>query len=616
MSGSLAITLLAALGAALVLGTIAHRLRMAPMIGYIAAGLVVGPFTPGFVANTDEVQALADIGVALLMFSIGIQFRIAELWQVGRLVLIGAPLQVAITMGLGVGTSVLLGIPFIEALFIGASVSVCSSVVLAKVAGERDLEATLHGRIALSWSIVQDLLTVVLVVLLSAVAAPAEDPFVGALLSSTIALGFVAGVLVVGSRVLPALLGRIAHLGSRELFIVAVAVVAIGTAALAHEVGVSVALGAFVAGLALAESDLAASVLGEIVPLRELFATVFFVFIGLLLQPGVVLAGWPIVLTLLLLITLGKALPITGIVAVGGHRLPMALRVGGLLGQSGEFSFVLATVGLELGVLGSETFSQAMGAVVLSILAAGPLAAGAARLGDWVGSRAAPSEPMPEVSPAAEMRRHTIVAGYGTVGRTVARVLQARGIPWVAVDADYPMVRAALQSGRADHLWQRRHAIRPGRGSDRPGQHGGLRHGRLAGHPPGHAARAAPQRTPARGGPRALGPGGERPAADGRGAGHHRRARAGQRAGAPYAVALRRQRARDRRHPAAALLDRQPSGQASPIRSTSSSRLSTTSAGRALPARWIRPHGPRRTQTARMPAAAAGMTSLSTRSPA
>jgi monovalent cation:H+ antiporter-2, CPA2 family len=432
MTGSLAITLLAALGAALVLGTIAHRLRMAPMIGYIAAGLVVGPFTPGFVANTEEVQALADIGVALLMFSIGLQFRMAELWQVGRLVLIGAPLQVAITMALGVGTSVLLGIPFIEALFIGASVSVCSSVVLFKVAGERDLEATLHGRIALSWSIVQDLLTVVLVVVLSAVAAPGEDPFVGAILSSAIALVFVAGVLVIGSR---------------ELFIVAVAVVAIGTAALAHEVGVSVALGAFVAGLALAESDLAASVLGEIVPLRELFATVFFVFIGLLLQPGVVLAGWPIVLTLLLLITLGKALPITGIVAVGGHRPPMALRVGGLLGQSGEFSFVLATVGLELGVLGSETFSQAMGAVVLSILAAGPLAAGAARLGDWVGARAAPSKPMPEVSPAAEMRRHTIVAGYGSVGRTVARVLQARGIPWVAVDADYPMVRAALQSG-------------------------------------------------------------------------------------------------------------------------------------------------------------------------
>jgi CPA2 family monovalent cation:H+ antiporter-2 len=447
MTGSLAITLLAALGVALVLGTIAHRLRMAPMIGYIAAGLVVGPFTPGFVANREEVQALADIGVALLMFSIGLQFRLAELWQVGRLVLIGAPLQVAITMALGTGTSLLLGISFIEALFIGAEVSVCSSVVLAKVAGERDLEATLHGRIALSWSIVQDLLTVVLVVALSAIASPAEDPLVGALLSSVVALGFVAAVLVVGSRVLPALLGRIAHLGSRELFIVAVAVVAIGTAALAEEVGVSVALGAFVAGLALAESDLAASVLGEVVPLRELFATIFFVFIGLLLEPGVVLAGWPIVLALLLLITLGKAIPISGIVAVSGHRLPVALRVGGLLGQSGEFSFVLAAVGLELGVVGSETFSQAMGAVVLSILAAAPLAAGAARLGDWLGSRWAPAEELPRVSPAAEMRRHTIVAGYGAVGRTVARVLEARRIPWVAIDADYPMVRGALEAG-------------------------------------------------------------------------------------------------------------------------------------------------------------------------
>ncbi|HEX6475049.1 MAG TPA: cation:proton antiporter [Candidatus Limnocylindria bacterium] len=447
MTGSLAITLLAALGVALVLGTIAHRLRMAPMIGYIAAGLVVGPFTPGFVANREEVQALADIGVALLMFSIGLQFRLAELWSVGRLVLIGAPLQVAITIALGTGTSILLGIPFIEALFIGAEVSVCSSVVLAKVAGERDLESTVHGRIALSWSIVQDLLTVVLVVVLSAIAAPAEDPFVGALLSSVVALGFVAAVLVVGSRVLPALLGRIAHLGSRELFIVAVAVVAIGTAALAEEVGVSVALGAFVAGLALAESDLAASVLGEVVPLRELFATIFFVFIGLLLEPGVVLAGWPIVLALLLLITLGKAVPISGIVAVSGHRLPVSLRVGGLLGQSGEFSFVLAAVGLELGVVGSETFSQAMGAVVLSILVAAPLAAGAARLGDWFGARSAPEEDLPRVSPAAEMRRHTIVAGYGAVGRTVARVLEARRIPWVAVDADYPMVRGALDAG-------------------------------------------------------------------------------------------------------------------------------------------------------------------------
>ena len=411
MSGSLAITLLAALGAALVLGTIAHRLRMAPMIGYIAAGLVVGPFTPGFVANTEEVQALADIGVALLMFSIGIQFRMAELWQVGRLVLIGAPLQVAITMGLGVGTSVLLGIPFTEALFIGASVSVCSSVVLAKVAGERDLEATLHGRIALSWSIVQDLLTVVLVVVAVGGRGTRRRPVRGRApvqhhrpgLRGRSPGGRLAGAAGAAGPHRPPRLARAVHrrrggggdrhggAGPRG-----------GRVGGARGVRRRPGAGGVGPGGQRARRDRAAA---------ELFATVFFVFIGLLLQPGVVLAGWPIVLTLLLLITLGKALPITGIVAVGGHRLPMALRVGGLLGQSGEFSFVLATVGLELGVLGSETFSQAMGAVVLSILAAGPLAAGAARLGDWVGSRAAPSEPMPEVSPAAEMRRHTIVAG-------------------------------------------------------------------------------------------------------------------------------------------------------------------------------------------------------------
>jgi CPA2 family monovalent cation:H+ antiporter-2 len=150
---------------------------------------------------------------------------------------------------------------------------------------------------------------------------------------------------------------------------------------------------------------------------------------------------------LLLLITLGKAVPVTGIVAAGGHQLPMALRVGGLLGQSGEFSFVLAAVGLELGVVGNESFSQAMGAVVLSILAAGPLAAATARAGDWLDRRAPATTQPAETSPAAEMRRHTIVAGYGAVGRTVARVLEARGIPWVAVDADYPMVRGALANG-------------------------------------------------------------------------------------------------------------------------------------------------------------------------
>jgi len=448
MTGSLAITLLAALGAALVLGAVAHRLGLAPMIGYIAAGLLVGPFTPGFVADREEVLGLADIGVALLMFSLGLRFRLEELAETGRLVLIGAPVQVALTTGLGTGVALLMGSPLPEALFLGAVVSISSTVVLAKVAGESTLETTLHGRLALGWTIVQDLLTVVLVVVLSAVASESDQPVLDGLVSISVALAFVAGVLLVGGRVLPALLSRVALLGSRELFVVAIAVLSIGTAAAAGALGVSVALGAFVAGLALAESDLAASVLGEVVPLRELFATIFFVSVGILLQPAALLAGWPIVLVLLLLIVLGKGLPIAAMTRLAGHPPGTALRTAGLVAQGGEFSFVLATVGLELGAIGQETFSQAMGAVVLSILLAAAVASGAARIGDALERR----WPMPELGSdvrrrAAELRRHAVVIGYGHVGRSVARVLEGRGIPWVGVDADYPMVRAAIGRG-------------------------------------------------------------------------------------------------------------------------------------------------------------------------
>lgn len=443
MTGSLALTILAALGTALVLGAVAHRLRLSPMIGYVAAGLIVGPFTPGYVADREEVLGLADIGVALLMFSLGLRFRLGELASVGRLVLIGAPIQVGISLALGAGAALAFGAGIVEALFIGAVVSVCSSVVLVKVAGETTLQTTLYGKLALGWSLVQDLLTVVLVVVLSTLAGEGGR-VIDALAVTAVALGFVAGVVVIGSRLLPAMLGRVALLGSRELFVVAVAVLALGTATLASALGVSVALGAFVAGLALAESDLATSVLGEVVPLRELFATIFFVSVGILLQPAAILAGWPVVLLLLLLIIGGKALPMAAIIRLAGHRPGTALRAAGLVAQGGEFSFVLATVGLQLEALPADAFSQAMGALVISILLAEPVARGAARLGQWV-ERRTPESGAPELP--ANLRRHVVLLGYGTVGRTVARVLEGRSIPWVAVDVDYPLVRAAAARG-------------------------------------------------------------------------------------------------------------------------------------------------------------------------
>jgi CPA2 family monovalent cation:H+ antiporter-2 len=327
-------------------------------------------------------------------------------------------------------------------------VSICSSVVLVKVAGESILENSLHGRLAFSWSIVQDLITVVLVVVLSAIAVESDQPLLDALQATALAAAFVAAVLIGGSRVLPAVLSRVAMLGLRELFVVAVAVVAIGTAATATLVGVSLALGAFVAGLALAESDLAASVLGEIVPLRELFATLFFVSVGILFAPAAVAGGLAIVLLLLALIVVGKAVPIAGILSVAGQAPGVAVRTGALVAQGGEFSFVLATVGLQVGAVSSDAFSQVMGALVLSILLAAPVAAAGARLGDRLEARFPLRVPEAAgANPAEGLRRHVIIAGFGAIGRSVARLLEGRGIPWVAIEGDYQRARTAIAGG-------------------------------------------------------------------------------------------------------------------------------------------------------------------------
>jgi CPA2 family monovalent cation:H+ antiporter-2 len=442
----LELTLLIALAAALVLGAVAHRLGIPPMLGYIVAGLAVGPATPGFVAGREEVLALADVGVALLMFSIGLQFSIAELRLAGTRILAGAPVLVATTMAIGAGTGLALGWDLIEALFIGAAVAICSTVVLVKVAGEAALHTTTYGRTALGISIVQDLVTITLVVVLSAIGSRAEESLESLVLSGAIALGFVALVVIGGSRALPRLLAFIAGLRSRELFVIGVAVIAIGTAFAAAALGVSVALGAFVAGLALADSDLTASVLGEIVPLRELFSTFFFVSIGVLLQPVAIFEAWPIVLALLLIITFGKAVPAAILATLDGQRPSSALRAGALVGQSGEFSFVLASTGLTLGAVRPETFSLAMGAVVISILTSEPLLAGARRLGDWLDSRTSRPE-LPGDEPGAGLRRHAVILGYGRVGRSVARVLESRGFAWVAVEGDYAIAREARIGG-------------------------------------------------------------------------------------------------------------------------------------------------------------------------
>jgi monovalent cation:H+ antiporter-2, CPA2 family len=434
-------TLLVALVAALALGAVAHRVGLPPMLGYIVAGLVVGPATPGPTVGDEEVLALADIGVALLMFSIGLQFSIGELRSVGARILGGTPVQVAITMAIGTATGLVLGWELLEALFIGGAVAICSTVVLVKVVGEEALHTTSYGKTALGVSIVQDLVTVVLVVTLSALGSDDVGSPLGLAARAAIAIGFVVVVIVGGSRVLPRLLGMIAGLRSRELFVIAVAVIAIGLAFAASALGVSVALGAFVAGMALADSDLTDSVLGEIVPLRELFSSFFFVSIGILLDPAAIVAAWPVVIALLLIITFGKAVPISVLARLDGQQPSSALRSGALIGQSGEFSFVLASAGVTVGAVRPESFSLAMGAVVISIVTAQPLLTGARWLGDRLDASVG-ARPLLGEEPTG-MRRHAVILGFGRVGRSVARVLGSRGFTWVAIDSDYDVTREA-----------------------------------------------------------------------------------------------------------------------------------------------------------------------------
>ena len=447
MTGGLGLTLIVALVAALILGAVALRLRLPPLIGYIAAGLAVGPATPGLVADQEQVLALAEIGVALLMFSIGLRFSFAELLSVGRTVLVGAPLQMAATVGIGIVFGLAVGWSPLEGAFVGALTAVSSSIVLVKVAGETGIRGTVHGRLAFAWSIVQDVVTVALVVVLAAFAGNEQGSLVAVLRSTALAVAFIAAVAFGGARVFPVLLGRIARLRSRELFVIAVAALAIGVSFSATTVGVSIALGAFVAGLALADSDLTASVLGEIVPLRELFATFFFVSIGMLVDPPAIVAGLPIALLVLGMIVLVKGALISGVNRIGGYAPGTALVAGSLMAQSGEFSFVLATVGVEAGAISRETFSLAMGAVVASIVLAEPLFRGARLLAPRL-DRSRSAQLAAEVAPTiAGLRRHAVILGYGAVGRTVARMLAGRRFPYVAIDADYRLAREASSHG-------------------------------------------------------------------------------------------------------------------------------------------------------------------------
>ena len=432
--------------AAAIGGAVAVRLRQSAVVGYIVAGVAIGPRTPGFVADIEVVNALADLGVIFLMFSIGVQISIHEIRRVGRLVAIGGTAQVAASVAIGWAIGMLLGWSSLEALFLGAFTSISSTAIAGRILSERGETESEHGVITIGWLAVQDLLTIVLIVLLSALSGSGSLEDVAVAVAKAIA--FMVIVIPIGIRLLPRLFEFIAASRRRELFTLGVVAVTLGTAALGEFFGVSLALAAFVAGMLIADSDLSHQVMGEAAPFRDVFAGLFFVSIGMLVDPAAIVGSLPLLVVLLVLIGPVKAGLVTVLGALFRYPIRTAAFAGLLLGQSAEFSFLLARIGEEAGVIGEDHFGLLLSSAALTIVFAPAAYLRGRRAVDRLQNRLNEGD-VEEAVPAdpGDRRRIAVICGYGRVGRLVAAALQRRGFGFVIVDESRQAVREARDAG-------------------------------------------------------------------------------------------------------------------------------------------------------------------------
>ncbi|MBP0596877.1 Kef family K(+) transporter [Herbaspirillum sp. LeCh32-8] len=449
-------TIVGGLVLAFIFGTLANRFRMPPLIGYLVAGIAIGPFTPGFVGDADLAQELAEIGVILLMFGVGLHFSLKDLLSVKNIAIPGAVAQIAIATLLGMGLGWALGWPFGEGFLFGLALSVASTVVLLTALQERRLVETKRGRIAVGWLIVEDIamvLALVLIPALSGVLGGKGDALSGnaLLLTLGITLGkvvaFVAVMLIVGRRVIPWILERIADTGSRELFRLAVLAIALGFAlGSAYVFGVSFALGAFFAGMILSESELSHRAAEESLPLRDAFSVLFFVSVGMLFDPSVLVREPLLVLATVLIIVVGKSLAALLIVRAFGHPMSTALTISASLAQIGEFSFILATLGISLDLLSPVGRDLILGGAILSILINPLLFSLLDRLqarASGEGDAAAAEASLQTV----DLDGHVVLVGYGRVGRGIGEQLRAQGHPFVVIEAQLENVDALRAQG-------------------------------------------------------------------------------------------------------------------------------------------------------------------------
>ncbi len=466
---SLITTLAAGFGVALILGFIAERIKLPALVGYLVAGIIIGPATPGFVADLHTASQLAEIGVMLLMFGVGLHFSLDDLLAVKRIALPGAVVQMGLATLLGMGIAWSWGWSLGAGLIFGLSLSCASTVVLLKALEARGILDSMNGRIAVGWLVVEDLATVLILVLLPPLAgvlggdAGSGD---GAPLWQTIAQtllqvsAFIALMLIGGRRVLPWLLWQVARTGSRELFTLAVIAAAIGIAygasALFH---VSFALGAFFAGMVMRESEFSHRAAEESLPLRDAFSVLFFVSVGMLFVPNVLLEQPLQVLAVVAIIVIGKSLAAMALVLVFRYPLNTALTVAASLAQIGEFSFILAALGISLKLMPAEGMSLILAGALISI-ALNPLVFAVVKpLGRWVIARSALArrlesreDPYAELPMSTErkfLEGQVVLIGFGRVGKRIAASLDERGIPYVIVEQNREQVEGLRQQGYA-----------------------------------------------------------------------------------------------------------------------------------------------------------------------
>jgi CPA2 family monovalent cation:H+ antiporter-2 len=443
---SVLVTFAGSLAAALVLGFLAHRLKVSPIVGYLLAGVVVGPFTPGFVADRAVAEQFAEIGVILLLFGIGLRFHLNEMIAMWRVVVPGALIQSTISTGALALLLHLLGWTWIAGIILGMAISVASTVVMALVLAERhDLHARI-GYIAIGWTVVEDLLTVAMLLVLPILFGLGGGQSVGVALGTAglKVAGLGALVVVLGRWVIPAALERIEQTRSRELFTLAVLVLAVGIAVGSTALfGVSMELGAFLAGLAVGRSDFAARAANDAVPMRDAFAVLFFVSVGMLFDPrSLTEAPLPIALVLVVVVVI-KPLAALFTVRVLGEPFATAVPVGAAFSQVGEFSFILGSLARQLGLINDVGWNALVAASIISILLNPSIYHWARRMSSEAPDLSAiAARQHPTIDP-----RRCILVGYGPVGRIVRRLLEERGALITVVDLNLETVRQLRAEG-------------------------------------------------------------------------------------------------------------------------------------------------------------------------